>query len=218
MRTQIFISYSHKDKRWLDEHLVTLAPHIRAQRLDVWADTRIGPGSLWRDAIRDALSRASVAVLLVSRHFLASDFIANEELPSILEAQEKEGVRILWVAVSDSAFDISPIAKFQAVNNPKRPLDSLSVDKRSKELVQICREVMRASVKVAQLPDVLAPPSHRLTTEVNHSGIGNTIQPSRSDPEISEVDVQMLLEIKERDCRLRLSRLRDSGVKSGIVD
>lgn len=201
MRTQVFISYSHKDNKWLTELLTTLAPYIRQQLLDVWTDTRINAGSLWRDEISKALDQARVAVLLVSRHFLASEFIAKEELPPLLEAQEKEGLTILWVVVSASAYDISPLAKYQAINDPSKPLDSLSGPKRNRELVRICREIKAAIDRETRTPTA-AESQARRTPVASDPDIGSTVRPASSDPDIPDADVQMLLEVKERAVRI----------------
>lgn len=156
-RTQVFISYSHLDKKWLKELQISLKPHVREGELDVWDDTEIAKGAKWRDEIRKALGRAKAAVLLVSRHFLASDFIANDELPPLLAAAEKEGLVILWVAVSASAYLRSKISDYQCVNDPLKPLDKLSGARRNEKLVRIAEEIyVRAGVRVAPPPPKVA--------------------------------------------------------------
>ena len=83
-RSQVFVSYSHADAEHLQRLRVHLRPFERAGLVDVWADTRLRPGQRWRQEIELALERAAVSILLVSADFLASDFVADNELPPLL--------------------------------------------------------------------------------------------------------------------------------------
>ena len=122
-RNKVFISYSHKDKLWLERLQVHLKPLERQGLVERWDDTRIAPGSKWQEEIRQALAATKVAVLLISADFLASDYIAEHELPPLLEAAERDGAVILPVILSPCLFQETPeLARFQAVNDPARPL------------------------------------------------------------------------------------------------
>src|SRR5687767_3085904 len=94
-RMAVFVSYSHADRRWVDRLRVHLVPLIREEELDLWEDSRILAGKRWRQEIANAIDRAAVAVLLVSADFLASDFVASEELPQLLHKAESEGLIVI---------------------------------------------------------------------------------------------------------------------------
>jgi hypothetical protein len=143
VRSQIFISYSHKDRKWLDMLQTNLKPLIRGGEIKLWDDTRINAGSLWREEIGKALATAKAAVLLVSPDFLASDFISAHELPRLLEAakDKDEGLKILWLAVRWSMYQNTEIERYQALNDPLRPLAEFSGALRDKALVQICERI-----------------------------------------------------------------------------
>jgi nucleoside phosphorylase len=148
-RTQVFVSYSHVDRRWLERLQVHMRPLVRQGTIDLWDDTQIAPGTDWRAAITAALARARVAVLLVTPDFLASQFIATEELPRLLDAAEQEGLTILWIAVRPSAYKGSPIARYQAASDPDRPLSGLNTSRRDQTLVQISEVIARAATAPA---------------------------------------------------------------------
>ncbi len=141
-REGIFISYSHTDKKWLEQIKEALAPAIRSGQLNLWDDTQIKPGSKWREEIKDALAGAKVALLLVSKAFLASEFIASSELPVLLEAAEKEGLIICWVLLENCLYDLTVIKDYQSAWDTAKPLSSLSPAKRSEALDQIARKIM----------------------------------------------------------------------------
>jgi 8-oxo-dGTP pyrophosphatase MutT (NUDIX family) len=137
---QVFISYSHRDKKWLEELLLFLKPDIRRETIYVWDDSKIEAGAERSKEIEQALAAASVAVLLVSSHFLASDSITNQELPNLLA--RKKGLTIFWIALSECAWSRTPIAAYQAAHEPSRPLNSLSKANRDKAWSQICEKII----------------------------------------------------------------------------
>jgi ubiquinone/menaquinone biosynthesis C-methylase UbiE len=143
MRTKVFISYSHKDRPWLDRLQVFLRPLERDGLIERWDDTRIRAGDGWRDEIRRAIASARVVVLLISADFLASDFVEREELPPLLAQARDQGARIIPVIVGHCMLDgpNANLMRFQAINPPNEPLEQLSEPERNRVWTKLTREI-----------------------------------------------------------------------------
>lgn len=132
IRRVIFLSYSHNDSQYLHELKTYLTPMLEDSQIDLWDDTRISPGDDWKGEISQALTKASTAILMVSPEFLASEFIAKYELPTLLNKAKSNGLKILSVVVSECLLEHSKLANFQTVNNPRKPLNRQTKPTRTK--------------------------------------------------------------------------------------
>ncbi|MEO0353364.1 MAG: SUMF1/EgtB/PvdO family nonheme iron enzyme [Cyanobacteria bacterium P01_A01_bin.3] len=192
-RTKVFISYSHKDAASLERLQVHLKPLERQGIVDRWDDTKILAGQDWEAEIKNALSEARVAILLVSADFLASSFIVRDELPPILLAQRQEGLVVLPVILKPCRFKRTPtLNKFQSVNPPSKPLLGLKeieqesiwvkLGDRVEDILDETDEVASVNVGI-EIEDALDS-----SVEPNPS---NTPEPSNPIP-VSLVDVRDL--------------------------
>jgi hypothetical protein len=157
-RTRAFISYSHVDKMYLEQLQKYLKPYLRDEDIRVWDDTQIRPGEKWRAEIEQAIEFAKVAILLISPDFLASDFIAEEELPRLLLAAEQEGATILPIILRPSAFLDTKLGEFQAVNSPARPLSGMTAYEQETEwtnIARLIRDRLRSSGGTVVLEELL---------------------------------------------------------------
>jgi hypothetical protein len=164
-RDQLFISYSHVDREWVERLQKMIRPLVRSHGLRLWDDSQIQPGDKWREEMETALAAAKVALLLVSSDFLASEFVTNSELPQLLTAAEEEGLRILWVPLRPSLVTVTPIYAYQGLGDPGRPLARMDPVEQEEALVKIALAIQEA---LGNLQDSMPP------------GVGAKTQPDSS--------------------------------------
>jgi tetratricopeptide (TPR) repeat protein len=147
-RNRVFVSYSHKDKDWLNKFRDVLAPEIRNGRVDYWDDKELQPGDPWYDRIIESISVSRVAVLFVTPNFLSSRFIMEDELPRIIKASG-DGLTIIWIPIFGTFYgiDVSPEVKnlncLQAACDAGKPLAELDDTSQTATLLELCRHLQR---------------------------------------------------------------------------
>jgi len=127
-RDSVFICYAHEDKAYIDELKPFLKVLERDNNISYWYDGKIQSGEDWDEAIRKHMSRAKIALLLVSQNFLASDFIHNEELPELIKAASEDNALLFWLPISHCTWEFTAVADFQSAGdtNPDHPLSEMT--------------------------------------------------------------------------------------------
>jgi len=122
---------------------VHLKPIERDGIVDLWDDTKIAVGMQWKGAIQDALETSRAAVLLISGNFLASDFIAEHELPRLLERAQAGGTTIIPINLSPSIVSSTALGEFQAVNAPNDTILDMDHSKQEQIFVKVAQTIMK---------------------------------------------------------------------------
>lgn len=138
----IFISYSHKDAEWLEKVKTHLKPLSRYYGIEEWDDQKLRTSDKWKEVISKALNNATIAVLLFTPDFMASDFIINNELQPLLENAVKNGVKIMPVMVRPCAtFEESGLSDYQAPNGPDKTLIEMSAGEVDRTLTKLVEDI-----------------------------------------------------------------------------
>ncbi|MDJ0841367.1 MAG: AAA family ATPase [Acidobacteriota bacterium] len=140
----IYVSYSHKDRKWLNKLKQTAA----VTGLNFWDDSQISAGALWREETQKAMNRARAALLLISPDYLASDIATKTELNVFLESAKRGDLILLWLPIRPSLAMNTPLADYQALWEPKKPLANLA----PAELESALTKVVAGMVEIMEKP------------------------------------------------------------------
>lgn len=139
---KVFISYSHKDKAVYERLMVHLRPLIRDNQIQIWSDQDIQPGDRWERSIENALKQATVAILLISADFMASEYVSKVELPALLIDAKEKGTEIIPFFVKPVHLkNATDLTQYQGINSPENPYSSLNDHSQEQLLVKLAGTV-----------------------------------------------------------------------------
>jgi TIR domain/NACHT domain len=111
----VFISYMHEDellRQQLEAHLSLLR---RQGWIVDWHDRQILAGDEWARDIDEHLETASIILLLISSHFLASDYCYDIEMQRALERHRRGEARVIPIILRPCDWKTSPSAHLQCL-------------------------------------------------------------------------------------------------------
>jgi serine/threonine protein kinase len=146
MRQTLFISYNRVDKRSLSELKEALKPYTYTDEIVLWSDDKKIPiGAEWESEIEKAIEEARVALLIITRNFFESEYIARKELLRIFKRHSHDGLDIWPIPFEETTPEVREhygLSKIQWPRPPEQPLSDLSRKCRMSVLDQICGKLV----------------------------------------------------------------------------
>jgi TIR domain/Domain of unknown function (DUF4062) len=117
-----FLSYSHKDERYLRQLDTALSQLRRNGQISAWHDRKILPGDKWEHTIDERFDSSDLILFLVSPDFLASDYAYGREMSRAMERRESGSAILVPIILRASDWPSSPLGSLQALPSNARPV------------------------------------------------------------------------------------------------
>lgn len=122
MPIEIFFCYAHEDealKQRLEKQLKVLK---RQGIIHMWHDRLISAGQEWEREIDRHLNTSQIILLLISPHFLDSDYCYGREMKRAMERHERGEARVIPIILSPVYWQGTPLGKLQALPTNAKPV------------------------------------------------------------------------------------------------
>ncbi len=121
---QIFIAYSQEDRKELDALRIHAVPSCIRAISKSGTTGEIIPGEARDTAIKANLHAADIILMLLSSHFLASDYFYEQEVKDVLKRHEAGTARVVPVVLSACLWQETPLADLQGLPKGMKPINS----------------------------------------------------------------------------------------------
>jgi hypothetical protein len=122
MALEIFISYSHRDKKFRRELEIRLINLRHQQDITAWHDGEISPGTEWKQQVMEHLHTAQIILLLVSPDYMASDFCYGVEMTQAIARHDANQSHVIPIILRPTDFRGAPFAKLKLLPTDGKPI------------------------------------------------------------------------------------------------
>lgn len=140
-REKVFISYARQDRsKWLQMVKKFLKP-LEKDGLIIWTDEKIRVGTDGKKDIEYQLRSVKVGLLVITQHFLNSDFIDKVEIPPLIQASQEGMILIPLICEHCSYLLDDRLKHLDSRPDPKFPLESLNQPEQNKTMTELLFEI-----------------------------------------------------------------------------
>ena len=142
---KIFYCYAHEDKLLRDDLEIHLSSLKRQNQMITWYDREISPGMEWKREIDSHLNTAHIILLLVSPHFMASDYCYGKEMKQALERHYNGDACIIPIILRPVDWENAPFSDLQVLPTDKKPITTWP--NRDEALWDVAKEIRKVVKK-----------------------------------------------------------------------
>jgi hypothetical protein len=159
----LFFSYAHHDEELRNELEVHLSMLKRSGLVRAWHDRRIPAGKDLGGEISKHLEDADVILLLLSPHFLASDYCYESEATRALQRHEDGNAVVIPVILQPCDWLHSPFRKLRATPHDGKPVTKFpNINDAFLQVTQDIREAAGSLQKSESVVRSQSPPSSEM--------------------------------------------------------
>jgi len=142
---EVFICYAQEDESAL-EALVTHLKVLKKQGyLTMWYDHEISPGTDWEQEIDTHLNTAHIILLLISQHFVASDYCYLVQMEQAVQRHQQGDARVIPVLVRPVHYERTPFARLQPLPSNRKPLLGSGWPYRDEAFFEVAEGIRKAA-------------------------------------------------------------------------
>lgn len=125
-KARIFFSYAYKDEDYRDTLELHLSLLKRQGIVEGWHARKILPGEDFADVIDENLEASNLILMLISPHFIASDYCWEKEMTRALERHEEGTAKVIPIFIRPCDWQTAPFAKIQGLPRNATPVSKWS--------------------------------------------------------------------------------------------
>jgi internalin A len=154
----LFICYAHANERHVKQLIPSLKVLARRGYILPWRDTDLVPGEDWDETIKERLAGAKVVLFMVSRDFLASEYITKHERPFAMQMMNDKQAAVVPVILSPCDWQEEDFAKLENLPHKGKPVSSFNPRDEAWTLVETG---LKKAVEQARQFSKISDASHR---------------------------------------------------------
>lgn len=131
LKPTIFVSYAHEDEALKATFTRNLVDEAISDAITLWDDRRLEGGRQWEEDLLYRMEQSPVIFLLVTDHFLSSQYCMTREVPAARRLYEARKAHVLVIRLSPCTLDTAGLQSLPSWPDDGRPLRNRE---RTKEL------------------------------------------------------------------------------------
>lgn len=155
-----FISYSHKDREFVDRLYAKLKALEVTGLVRFFRDTQdVQVGEKWDPAVRSALQRSSIVLAVLSDDFFLSDYITSHELPEMLRLAQQRTATVVPIVARECLWKHTALGEY--IGLPEGASSVVNAQDPESVLQEIGEAIARRSTALLPArPVYTEPPLH----------------------------------------------------------